>query len=385
MTRLAGAWLPLRCAPALLSIGLALWAALALAPVFNDAPVPLFVAAVTISAWAGGLGPGLLATALAGLALDRFFDLSRGATLVQTQDTLFDLLMFLGVSLLITALTARLRTLNQRLDSARGEAETAVRTREELLAFAAHDLKSPLTGITMSAQLARRRMLRAETAPPEGVPERLIDIEAAARRMLSLLDETLDVAHLRAGRPLRLNRAPTRLQEVAEEAVIRHQPNTERHQLRVVADADPMGMWDPARLARIVDNLLSNAMKYSPRPGEITLEVTEEADAAVLRVRDQGIGIPSNDLERVFNRFYRAGNVGAVEGTGLGLAGARQIAEQHGGALTVASQEGVGTTVTLRLPFDQVSVPEVIAPAATRPAKMAGCWRPRAGSPTSFA
>jgi signal transduction histidine kinase len=237
----------------------------------------------------------------------------------------------------------------------------------------------------MGAQLARRRLMRAEAAPPAGVTEGLVDIEAAARRMLSLLDETLDVAHLRAGRALRLNRAPTRLQEVAEDAVIRHQPNTERHGLRVVATADPIGMWDAARLARIVDNLLSNAIKYSPRRGDITLEVSQEDASAVLRVRDQGIGIPSHDLERVFSRFYRAGNVGAVEGTGLGLAGARQIAEQHGGALTVASQEGVGTTVTLRLPFDQVSVPEVIAPAATRPAKMAGCWRPRAGSPTSFA
>jgi signal transduction histidine kinase len=385
MTRLAGAWLPLRCAPALLSIGLAFWLALALAPVFNDAPVPLFVAAVAISAWAGGLGPGFLATALAGAALEQFFDLSRGATLVQTQDTVFDLLLFLGVSLLITTLTARLRTLNQRLEGARGEAEAAVRTREELLAFAAHDLKSPLTGITMSAQLARRRLLRAEVALPDGVGERLVDIEAAARRMLSLLDETLDVAHLQAGRPLRLNRAPTRLQELAEEAVIRHQPNTERHQLRVVADADPIGMWDAARLARIVDNLLSNAIKYSPRRSEITLEVSQEDRAAVLRVRDQGIGIPWQDLERVFSRFYRAGNVGAVEGTGLGLAGARQIAQQHGGSLTLASEEGVGTTVTLRLPLDQAATSQVIAPEPTPPAKMAGCWRPRAGRPTSFA
>jgi signal transduction histidine kinase len=113
--------------------------------------------------------------------------------------------------------------------------------------------------------------------------------------------------------------------------------------------------------------------------------VTQDEHSAVLRVRDNGIGIPSHDLERVFSRFYRAGNVGVVEGTGLGLAGAREIAEQHGGSLSLASQENVGTTVTLRLPFDQVSTPEVIAPAATRPAKMAGCWRPRAGRPTSFA
>jgi signal transduction histidine kinase len=356
VTRLASAWLPVRCAPALASIGLAFWAALTLAPVFNDAPAPLFVAAVTISAWAGGLVPGLLATAMATAALDRFFDLSRGATLVGAEDTLFDLVLFVAVSLLITALTARLRTLNQRLECARGEAETAVRTREELLAFAAHDLKSPLAGISMSAQLARRRLSRAEAGLPEGVSERLVDIEAAARRMVSLLDETLDVAHLQAGRPLRLNRAPTRLREVADEAVIRHQATAERHHLRVAVEADPIGLWDAARLGRIVDNLLSNAIKYSPRGSEISLEVGADDQGAVLRVRDHGIGIPAPDLERVFSRFYRGGNVGSIEGTGLGLAGARQIAQQHGGCLLLESQEGVGTTVTLRLPLrDQLS------------------------------
>ena len=360
MTRLASPWwpLPLRCLPAVASIGLAFWAAILLAPLFNDAPVPLFVAAVTICAWSGGLGPGLLATVLATVALDRFFDLSRGATLLRSLDTVFDLLLFVGVSLLISGLTARLRTLNQRLDMARDEAEAAVRTREELLAFAAHDLKSPLTGISMSAQLARHRLIRAKATPPEGVSERLVDIEAAARRMLNLLDDTLDVAHLQAGRPLRLNRAPTRLLEVVEEALIRHQPTTDRHQLRLVADADPSGVWDAVRLGRVLDNLLSNAIKYSPCGGDITLEVAEEDESAVVRVRDQGIGIPSQDVERVFTRFFRAANVGSVEGTGIGLAGARQIAEQHGGSLTLASQEGLGTTVSLRLPLHaQLSPP----------------------------
>src|SRR5947209_4535223 len=111
---------------ALLSSLLALGVALVVAPVVNDAPVPLFLAAVTISAWAGGLGPGLLASVVAGLALAQLFDLARGSLLLAWQDTALDVALFLGVAVLISGLNARLRMLNKRMDAARAEAEAAV-------------------------------------------------------------------------------------------------------------------------------------------------------------------------------------------------------------------------------------------------------------------
>jgi signal transduction histidine kinase len=113
---------------------------------------------------------------------------------------------------------------------------------------------------------------------------------------------------------------------------------------------------DAARLRRVLDNLLSNAVKFSPTGTEIVVTIDREAvegrEWAVLAVRDRGMGIPAADLPRVFERFYRASNAaGQIAGTGIGLAGARHIVEQHGGSLVAVSVEGDGATFAVRLPL----------------------------------
>jgi signal transduction histidine kinase len=115
---------------------------------------------------------------------------------------------------------------------------------------------------------------------------------------------------------------------------------------------------DVTRLERVLGNLVSNAIKYSPADSEIQVTLTEIDDVAVISVRDHGIGIPAADLPHVFDGFHRGANVtGRFGGTGLGLAGARRIVEQHGGRLAVDSQEGAGATFTLRLPLNVAEVP----------------------------
>jgi len=107
-------------------------------------------------------------------------------------------------------------------------------------------------------------------------------------------------------------------------------------------------------LERVLDNLLSNAVKYSPAGGDITVQVSRETGSgfAVLTVADQGLGIPVDDLPYVFERFRRGTNVvGQIAGTGIGLAAVRQVVEQHGGRVTVTSQQGHGSTFTVRLPL----------------------------------
>jgi signal transduction histidine kinase len=227
------------------------------------------------------------------------------------------------------------------------------------MAAAAHDLKSPLAGVSMNVQLARRRLERLDIHDPvtAQLDCQLADIDWSAQRMASVLADTLDVAGIQAGRLPRLNLEPTRLLAVVEAAVAAHQPNAPRHMLRVLPLADPEGTWDAARLARVVDNLLSNAIKYSPSGGEITLEVTvaescEGGRIAVLRVSDQGVGITAADLDQVFDRFFRGGtSSGRIAGSGLRLACARQIVEQHSGTLTAEARDGGGSTLTLRLPI----------------------------------
>jgi signal transduction histidine kinase len=115
------------------------------------------------------------------------------------------------------------------------------------------------------------------------------------------------------------------------------------------------GDWDSARLERVLDNLLANAIKYTPEGGVITVIIVRDDDEtgswAVLSVRDSGVGIPAADLSHIFERFQRAGNVGRIGGSGIGLSVARHIVELHGGSISVDSMEGEGSIFTIRLPL----------------------------------
>jgi signal transduction histidine kinase len=261
------------------------------------------------------------------------------------------------------------------MDNARlfGDLQQAVDTRDAVLAAASHDLKNPLAAIKGAVQLLQRQAARAGGVPPARLTAGLASVDAAVSRMAAQLDELLDVAHLEVGRPLDLRRRPTDLVAAAYQAVGEHQPTTTRHRLQVHAAVPSLvGSWDAARLDRVLANLLSNAIKYSPAGGTITVELLREhddnGDWAVLRVRDQGMGIPAADVPHVFERFHRGRNVGGqIRGSGIGLAGVRQIVEQHGGTIAVESQEGVGSTFTVRLPLLLPGARGATAPAPQAP------------------
>jgi signal transduction histidine kinase len=113
-----------------------------------------------------------------------------------------------------------------------------------------------------------------------------------------------------------------------------------------------IGRFDAPRLERVLDNLLGNAVKYSPDGGCVKLELRTDADWAIVTVRDQGLGIPAEDLPHIFEPFRRGGNVvGRISGTGIGLASAQRIVERHGGEVVVDSTPGDGSSFTIRLPL----------------------------------
>lgn len=235
------------------------------------------------------------------------------------------------------------------------ERKQAERAREALLASISHDLKSPLTVIRGHAQLLQVKAKRPGTNPAE-LTEGLMKIDAAAARMASQLTELLDVTRQQMGQPLELQREPVDLVALARERVAIHQQTSRRHTIEVEAtEAELIGQWDRARLERVLDNVIGNAVKYSPQGGRVSVHVGCELDHdtrwAVLTVHDEGVGIPPADLPHVFAPFHRGGNVGSIPGTGVGLAGARQIVEQHGGTIAVESVEGVGSTFIVRLPM----------------------------------
>ncbi|NTU85426.1 MAG: PAS domain-containing protein, partial [Chloroflexales bacterium] len=238
-------------------------------------------------------------------------------------------------------------------------AEEAVRTRDELLALVSHDLRNPLTVILGQDQIMVKHV-RALGEPGERLLPRLTVIRDMVSQMEAQLDELLDAAQLQAGQALYLNCQPMDLVGLVREVVGAIQATSVKHQIRLTApDLALMCLGDRRRLARVFANLLRNAISYSPTGGAVEVAITQEADAAggwvAVSVRDAGIGIPAADLPRVFERFYRGANaVGRIRGTGLGLASARYIVEQHEGSIQVESVEGSGSTFTVRLPSKEL-------------------------------
>jgi signal transduction histidine kinase len=260
--------------------------------------------------------------------------------------------------------TAQLQAANQELESVATEnarlyreAREAVRAREYLLSLVSHDLKNPLAAIIGSAKLLRRTAARGAGLDPERVGSGLSRIDLAANKMNLLINELLDFARLQAGQPLELDRRPTDLVGLVQGVVAEHRRLNPHYSIVIEPEVPRLdGLWDAPRLERLLDNLLSNAIKYSAVGSEVRVVLAREGEAhnssAVLSVHDQGIGIPEQDLPYVFEWFRRASNVtGNIGGSGIGLASARHVAEQHGGSISAQSREGHGSIFTLRLPL----------------------------------
>lgn len=267
-------------------------------------------------------------------------------------------------------LNAALRETVGERDEAVGRLREALRTREEFLASAAHDLKNPLAAIKARVQLLERRVHSGSIQDLSRLADDLRRIDMTVTRAAALVEELLDLTQLQMGRSLELDRAPTDLIAVVREVVAEHQQLSARHALRVeTSEPALVGDWDKRRLMRVLGNLLENAMKYSPGGGPIVVSVRRDADGleerAILAVRDPGIGIPAEDLPTIFERFRRAANVlGRIAGAGIGLASARFIVESHGGAIAVESHEGEGSTFMVRLPLLASAVDDGAQPVA---------------------
>ncbi len=231
--------------------------------------------------------------------------------------------------------------------------------RARLVAVASREFRTPLATIRSAGQRLREG---AEGLADAERLQALDAIGAAAQRMSRLLDRVGVLARADAGllalQPGEVD-LPALCRQLAEEARAQHPGAPGRVDVRC-GDGVGRSVFDPKLLRHILANLLSNALKYSPEGGEIRFEVRREGGEMVFEVRDRGIGIPPQEMQHLFGAFHRAGNVGAIQGTGLGLAIARNAVETHGGRIEVASELGVGTTVTVRLPL-QAEAAEAVA------------------------
>jgi signal transduction histidine kinase len=223
------------------------------------------------------------------------------------------------------------------------------RLKDEVLSIASHDLKSPVAAIKGRAQLAQSKVGTGQ-ASPEYLKTALDSIARQADRLVDLLDLLLDFSRFEAGR---LELRPALFDLVPLVAIVVDDARFTAAGHRLVLEAPPrlMGTWDERRVEQVVRNLVTNAVKYSPDGGTITINVEAEREGAVVRVQDEGIGLAPQERLRVFDRFYRARGVRQLEGAGLGLYICQAIIAAHGGRIWAESKgKRHGSTFCFTLP-----------------------------------
>jgi PAS domain S-box-containing protein len=233
-------------------------------------------------------------------------------------------------------------------------AQEAVRARDQFLLIASHELKTPLTSMLGYAQLIQRRTNRDGTLT-ERDRRALGVIIGQAERLNKLVITMLDLSRIETGQ-LSIERGRVNLSQLAQRVVAEVQPVLEQHTVTIsTADEALIVEGDELRLEQVVQNLVANAIKYSPVSGPVYVQVEQRGAFVCVSVTDQGIGIPPESLPQLFQRFYRARNVDAehVGGLGLGLYVVKEIVTLHGGWVDVVSREGVGSTFTIGLPLRQ--------------------------------
>lgn len=233
--------------------------------------------------------------------------------------------------------------------------EDAAQLKEEFLSAAAHDLRTPLTVVLGQAELMERRLARNPTAPVDvaGVSR----IAREARRLRDLVSELLDAQRLEQGGTA-INRLDTDLRDVVEATRQRFAD----HGVHLAVDRPDqpvVGSVDRMRVEQVLDNLIENALKYTSKGDEPEVHLRADGGEARLSVIDHGVGIPTHEHERIFERFYRASNVKSITdtGMGLGLYICRRIVEAHQGSIRVETTAGGGSTFVVMLPLQVVAGP----------------------------
>jgi signal transduction histidine kinase len=242
------------------------------------------------------------------------------------------------------------------IDNARlyHDSQEAVRIRDTFLSVASHELKTPLTSLLGQAQLIQRRILREEHTLSERDQRAIRTIVQQGLRLNYLISAMLDISRLETGQ-LTLAREPIDLGVLLKQVVEEFQPLLSRHSIHCELPEQPlMVSGDNIRLMQAFQNLLQNAVKYSPEGGPIVVQLASQGGLGVVRVSDKGLGIAAEALPQLFQRFYRAeqGTNGHISGLGVGLYVVREVVSLHGGDVRVESVAGEGSTFIVTLPLE---------------------------------
>jgi len=249
--------------------------------------------------------------------------------------------------------------------------------KSQFLSIASHELKTPITAMSGFLQVALRRMRRlsdgaAAGAMAEGlrgITEQLEVVYRQTGKLARLVDELLDVSRIQTGR-IEFRYGEVDMGELANEVATRMQLTTTTHQISVRRDSQNVVTADRDHLEQVLNNLVTNAIKYSPSGGHITIDVRPDDGGVRLSVTDQGIGIPEKELEAIFGLFYRSPDRAARDaaGMGLGLYISKEIVLRHGGRIWAESGREKGSTLNVVIPHVPVGAtkPDVAQSSAAR-------------------
>lgn len=341
----------------------------------NFAPLIPFVGAVVVSAWYGGLWPGLLATSLSTLAADYLLVPGQHSLRTHTLTGAVALGAFFVTGVLISfaceSLHRSRRLVEQEQEKLRLslEAQRAMqealaasdRRKNEFLATLAHELRNPLAPMRNAAYV-----LRDEAIPSRKQQWARDVIDRQVTQMARLVDDLMDVARITRG-ALELRRACVDIRDVIHDAIETSRPVLEarHHQLSVTLPPSPVHVHaDRVRLSQVFSNLLNNAAKYTNPGGHIQVRAGSDVDGLVVHIIDNGVGIPPQKLEWIFEPFAQleSSQQRSQGGLGIGLALASRLVQMHGGKL-VAQSEGIGKGSQFTVHLREMSVPSEIAAA----------------------
>jgi signal transduction histidine kinase len=224
--------------------------------------------------------------------------------------------------------------------------------RDQYIGLISHDLRTPLLTINLSTATLKLQLERGDIAK---AAEPLETIRHSTKRMSEMIEDLLETTRLESGQ-LKLHMSPVDIGALAQ-TVAREMGAAATHTIRCESSGPVVVRADAGRLERVMENLVGNAIRYSPDGGQVTIGIQATGAEAIVTVSDEGEGIPADILPKLFQRFYRAGPGDASNGLGLGLYNSRLIVEHHGGRIWVDSKPGSGSTFGFSLPADHRGPP----------------------------
>lgn len=315
-----------------------------------------------------GLGPAVVAAFAAVAADNVLLREPVGRPTITAFRDVVDLALFATVAIVVSGLVTRAHAARVVAEQAAARERRAREDRDRLIATVSHDLATPLSVLSGTVYVAKRR----GTAEVDW--SRLIDrLETASARATSLVRMLSDAEWLDSG-GLVLDLSPHDLRTVVEPIARMMDRFSERHPVVLsLADEPVVANVNAPRLQRVIENLVGNAIKYSPDGGPVELSVTREGDEAVIRVRDHGIGISAEALPHIFERSFRAPEAAArAPGLGLGLSIAAQVVASHHGRISAASADEGGTVVAVWLPIVLAAAPQTATEGANGQLQIGG-------------